>query len=127
MVCTIAPIQGEIQVTSILHDALHKPFKMSNPANSFVDNHHHLRHHHQAVAAIPPVPPNEGERGVHVIKLEPSPSSGLGDITIMPAVKRTRVKDKDEEMRSEESDEKKKKDQRRRRRTRRREEDWYGE
>ena len=63
----------------------------------------------QAMAAIPPVPPNEGERGVHVIKLEPSPSSGLGDITIMPAVKRTRVKDKDEEMRSEESDEPKKK------------------
>lgn len=64
------------------------------------------------MAAIPPVPPNKGERGVHVIKFEPSPSSGLGYITIMPAVKRTRVQDKDEEMRSEESDEpnKKKKD-----------------
>ena len=63
----------------------------------------------QAMAAIPPVPPNEGERGVHVIKLESCLSSGLRDITIMPAVKRTHAKDNNEEMISEESDEPNKK------------------
>ena len=42
---------------------------------------------------------------MHVIELEPPLSGNVEEVTIMPAIKRTRAQDKEEEMKSEESEE----------------------
>ncbi|MCO5564055.1 hypothetical protein L7F22_017711 [Adiantum nelumboides] len=57
----------------------------------------------QPMAAMPPVPEKPEERGVNIIKLE-EPE----ELNVMPALKRTRAQEKDEEMKSDTSDEPKK-------------------
>ncbi|MCO5560935.1 hypothetical protein L7F22_014555 [Adiantum nelumboides] len=55
------------------------------------------------MAAVPPVPEQPEERGVNIIKLE-EPE----ELNVMPAIKRTRAQERDEEMKSDTSDEQKK-------------------
>ncbi|MCO5553788.1 hypothetical protein L7F22_007314 [Adiantum nelumboides] len=57
----------------------------------------------QPMAAVPPVPEQPEERGVNIIKLE-EPE----ELNVMPAIKRTRAQERDEEMKSDTSDEPKK-------------------
>ncbi|MCO5553787.1 hypothetical protein L7F22_007313 [Adiantum nelumboides] len=57
----------------------------------------------QPMAAVPPVPEQLEERGVNIIKLE-EPE----ELNVMPAIKRTRAQERDEEMKSDTSDEPKK-------------------
>ncbi|MCO5607837.1 hypothetical protein L7F22_062038 [Adiantum nelumboides] len=57
----------------------------------------------QPMAAVPPVPEPPEERGVNIIKLE-EPE----ELNVMPAIKRTRAQERDEEMKSDTSDEPKK-------------------
>ncbi|MCO5590722.1 hypothetical protein L7F22_044697 [Adiantum nelumboides] len=55
------------------------------------------------MAAVPPVPEQPEERGVNIIKLEERE-----ELNVMPAIKRTRAQERDEEMKSDTSDEPKK-------------------
>ncbi|MCO5612308.1 hypothetical protein L7F22_066573 [Adiantum nelumboides] len=57
----------------------------------------------QPMATVPPVPEQPEERGVNIIKLE-EPK----ELNVMPAIKRTRAQERDEEMKSDTSDEPKK-------------------
>ncbi|MCO5604833.1 hypothetical protein L7F22_059007 [Adiantum nelumboides] len=57
----------------------------------------------QPMAAVPPVPDQPEEREVNIIKLE-EPE----ELNVMPAIKRIRVQERDEEMKSDTSDEPKK-------------------
>ncbi|MCO5570280.1 hypothetical protein L7F22_023998 [Adiantum nelumboides] len=57
----------------------------------------------QPMATVPPVPDQPEERGVNIIKLE-EPK----ELNVMPAIKRTRAQERDEEMKSDTSDEPKK-------------------
>ncbi|MCO5568794.1 hypothetical protein L7F22_022494 [Adiantum nelumboides] len=57
----------------------------------------------RSMAAAPPVPEQPEERGVNIIKLEEP-----GELNIMPVIKRTRVQERDEEMKSDTSEEPKK-------------------
>ncbi|MCO5604885.1 hypothetical protein L7F22_059059 [Adiantum nelumboides] len=57
----------------------------------------------QPMAVVPPVPEQSKEQGVNIIKLE-EPE----ELNVMPAIKRTRAQERDEEMKSDTSDEPKK-------------------
>ncbi|MCO5561647.1 hypothetical protein L7F22_015268 [Adiantum nelumboides] len=57
----------------------------------------------QPMAAVPPMPEQPEEQGVNIIKLE-EPE----ELNVMPAIKRTRAQERDEEMKSDTSDEPKK-------------------
>ncbi|MCO5593275.1 hypothetical protein L7F22_047283 [Adiantum nelumboides] len=57
----------------------------------------------QPMATVPPVPKQPKEQGVNIIKLE-EPK----ELNVMPAIKRTRAQERDEEMKCDTSDEPKK-------------------